>query len=1709
MKDKIENIEELQKAMWELRLCAEEITQSAKAGEFLTEQLFAKTSEKLRKLQELQEECKEVFFQDGFVVGSINDMRTALEEYEKKKNREALADVKKVFMDFMRICSDQEKPEQALEKIRGKLTGLTDEDILNMSPETVYPYRELYAFVKGGSEEQDIVQKLYGKFDPEIVLAAAAKWLYVREVSAAKEYPGVRILRNCVPIIVEKEDKPIKGTKAFLNDLSEKKLSAAVVMIVRSICFYGSFPGAKEEDVPEKRAQEYLFSKGLLQKFYPQGKEGEARYCLTENGEKLFRQQSCAELLFRRRSIAFPPVITEYAGWAQMRDCATFLRAFEEKTDWDNVATAFFERRSILCAWGKLECEKPHRRFETIFFPNEIDVSQMQDLEEFFGKLKEELDQKQKYVFILADDKDAATELYKKMLAGVSVAEYVCGKDAEELRVKAEERIDKIIAGDLAGEDAAQGVDGEGAFAEARPESEKEVTLAEAEVAEETDEAFAEENEANAVKEIIESEEKDDAAEQESVPAAEAESLPTFADCIDREESPSDDEFRKYIAEILNKKAESDEELKNAVVNAVLLAYAAELEKDMPRSAMLSAQLRQATNLMADESMYTSEKLSDSFQDPGTDDPVLKFAAFVFAMLRSAEAYDYRFKNQVSDLFQNYDAYFEPLPQFKKLFNEMLQARKQIDGGFTPAVVALLGNEKETRRFEKSIRDDAAANMTVSFPDIRLKEIPALYNKCFGKGGDFYDCLELISKKDFTETDVEIVKDFFTNYTRQDSYDIDPEKIGEKVDSVWKSLNQSIKLQYKARALTVKQFNTRLEIVKSWLEHIEAKKDNIEKLRKYKGQIIKTVTELLAEYDSWKDIYNSNVLLWMLNYIRDYLDGTTDNLKTYSHLLFTGVIGVGGDGLPLLGADMAGVKFYEPWRNVMKMIVTPERTPEELQDEILGNDASANGAESLKDNLHQLEMLGKYLGSDEEIFTVTEEQIREAESSAEYEEKKFRDVLELAYTYNRINENEKERIDGTIKQFKDVFYAARDFALWRRFLGALRRQIDNLTHEAKTKLMEEMKERRKRSDSPLLERAAKLIAEDENFAVAEELINRVEAGEKEFDVETETLSERDYFAEFLDKATYEPLYRTCRAKSGQQLSQFGLKYIKEKFSSEWTSRSKNDSESMVKVWPGGKGGVAPEQIKQLVGHLGLRVTAAEKEGKSGANPERFRLNVVPAAKSLPDYSHPIAAFGTQIKSPLNVVVLYGKHSAGQLMDTISRLNPGGISIVLMDYFLTEAERRQIGEEFHKRSGMNPFLLVDQVLFLYLAKLDNAERLPALLKCALPYTIYQPFNMDGGSTADEMFFGRQSELRTIMNLGGACVVYGGRQLGKTALLERVESLCAKPEEKKYAVYVSIHSKSAEGEIAAVLTEAIEKKTEKQLRLGNCATLKELCDKLAVLYRRGGFVTMYLLIDEVDAFLAAIAEEKYMTLQPLNDLRRETKNNFKFVIAGTHNVCRAQNATAENGIFGQLGTPLCIKPLSPMDALKLLSRPLSYLGFRIGKAHLETILTNTNYYPGILQYFGYKLVDTLTTDYAKYYSASKGNPPFLLVDEQLGRVMSSSDLNESIKEKFRLSLKLDRRYYMIARCLTMCYHMNDGRFSFSVEEIREMAELYDIHCLEKETKDSFVVLLDEMVDMGILIKSKEGEYHLRKNSFVDIIGNDMYELDKEINESNREV
>ena len=76
-------------------------------------------------------------------------------------------------------------------------------------------------------------------------------------------------------------------------------------------------------------------------------------------------------------------------------------------------------------------------------------------------------------------------------------------------------------------------------------------------------------------------------------------------------------------------------------------------------------------------------------------------------------------------------------------------------------------------------------------------------------------------------------------------------------------------------------------------------------------------------------------------------------------------------------------------------------------------------------------------------------------------------------------------------------------------------------------------------------------------------------------------------------------------------------------------------------------------------------------------------------------------------------------------------------------------------------------------------------------------------------------------------------------------------------------------------------------------------------------------------------------------------------------------------------------------------------------------------------------------------------------------------------------------------------------------FSINQIMDMANGYDIHCLINMSVPEYKNLLDEMVDMGILSKTEGDAYRLRRSSFIGIIGADIDTLDKDIVENNKEV
>lgn len=1189
-------------------------------------------------------------------------------------------------------------------------------------------------------------------------------------------------------------------------------------------------------------------------------------------------------------------------------------------------------------------------------------------------------------------------------------------------------------------------------------------------------------------------------------------------------ETPSDDVLCALISKLLNRQVSTNEQITSVIVQSVILANGAGLANDRPNAQKYAEQLKVATHLILGEMPYSSEHLTAIFANPDEENKTLLLSAYLFAMLNPSVSYDYGLRNQTEMFFSQYERYFEQYSAFKPLFNKLLSVQSIATAGFTPAVISLLGSAAESERFIGGLRKEAKNYLSVQSPKTRMKVLPILYTNCFGLGSDLFECMTIIAEDKEDQDSVEYVETILAEYCNRqnDAFILNSWKIEESLANEWDKIveKNKFKLEYDAHDQAIRQFTSRLELMLTWYEqmgNLKKREQDISRLRVLKQEILATCTDIQKD-GAWKKEPYSNILSWLLISMKDYLNGSYSKQHIFAELLLTGVIPVNEDGAPNIDPTMAGIRYYEPWRNALRHIVAEKRSAEDVKAEILGDNIESDDEEAgLKDNLHQLEMLGKLVESDDDDYVITEAQVKEATDSANERTVRFKETLELAYTYNQINEIEKETLSSIMTRYKKDFYAAMDFATWRRFLEALELQIKEYAAGRKVGLRSRL-DRRLVNDpnAPILLEADKLLENDMNFAVTEEYLNRYEAGETDFDVDSDSiLHDKNYFDDFLKGENFEEILRECRRNDGRMLKSFAWAYLEKRLPHDWTSRLRDDSKTLINCWPSKRDTTNAEQIKTLFTCLGLNVIHAVKVNTR--KEQTFQIDVKPTPKSMSDYRHPIAAFGTQLKSPMNVIVLYGNYTEKQLVDTITSLDLGGISIVLIDRAFDVARRRLIGEIFHTQtSGQNPFLLIDQVLFMYLAMHQVTERLPALLKCTLPYTTYQPFVRDGGSTTDEMFCGRMQELSTIIDPNGACVVYGGRQLGKTALLERVESRCSKPENKRFAIYSSIVRIKNEEEVVNTLVSDIDRKTGGKINLRGCSTIKEMCGKLSNMFRNGRIVSMHLLIDEVDDFLAAIADQAYKQLQPLVDLRRETTNNFKFVIAGLHNVCRAKNATKENGIFGQLGTPLCIKPLSPTDALKLLSRPLNYLGFQIERyPHLETILTNTNYYPGILQFFGYMLVQTLNNQYSKYYRAADGNPPFTLQDEQLGAVMNSSDLNKSIKEKFRLSLELDPRYFMIARCITMLYYYyEDDRSSgswlgFEVEEIKDMASSYKIHCLENETADDYKNLLDEMEEMGILSQPSPEVYRLRRSSFVDIIGENIDVLEQDIINNNKEA
>jgi hypothetical protein len=1068
---------------------------------------------------------------------------------------------------------------------------------------------------------------------------------------------------------------------------------------------------------------------------------------------------------------------------------------------------------------------------------------------------------------------------------------------------------------------------------------------------------------------------------------------------------------------------------------------------------------------------------------------------------------DYILKTLSESILREYEGVFPSYPKCKPVLSDLAELFS-LPRGFTARVLASVGGDAERNEKLNSLAKAAENLLTIPRINQKMSGIPEFLNALFGVNSDLYKCVKIISGGRSEDRAVveQVVAEYYTNEK------IDDDKINEKIELHWRNASwgkTTAKIRKLIGALHDKLVNAlqnRISVAREWLDVSITPNEhnhNTDAYKRIKSKLDKSLDSAIDDLESAR-LENGAfpIVSRMLSRVRTVLKDGAYKDDAWPTLLRTGIISCDESGAPIFFDGQSTIKYWEPWRLMCKHISTPVRDLIEVRKDIFNDSSRAF------DNLGQLRSLELVLDKLGISYESVPSDLEQSKKDACLTTKEFQESLVLSCFKGHITEEEEETLEQSADVCKNLIFGHNDspdsgtldYGVLRQFLNALYDQISDCRASVEKRLRTEIEERFKRgAEGTAILDAAKELIKEQRFSLAEDYINRFDLGETE-PPDTFAGKYSDDYGEFLSNANWARLQKFCDSIQGFNLSQTRIDdFVKRYCPSDWSHGYVDDSRYFLANWLKGSG-INGEQIKNYLTKLGLKIKTCTKEDSKDKKCDLFLVSIEATPRKQQSYSHPISAFGTDIHG-LYVICFYGNWKSADIVDKVAKMNLSGLPIVLLDGVVNRDERRKIAEIIRlERAGRGSFLLIDRALTLFLATKDPAQRLPSFLKCTLPYARYQPFVRDGGATADEMFSGRAKELHEILDPYGCSLVYGGRQLGKTALLQRAESLASKRDLGEYACLISL-GKSCPDEMTFSRTVSERLKEQFPNRFEICDSIHDLCREIRKLLNDKKVMSLLLLLDEADTFLDGISQVNYDPLEPLVHLKRDTRNSFRFVLAGVHNVCRAKNAMSGNGVLGQLGTPVCVKPLTVAESVELLAKPLSYLGFKPDDMYnLQSILPITNYYPGILQFFGYELVQTLSTRYGRYFSA-ESNPPFPIKDQQIGAVISGADLNKSIRDKFMLTLRLDPRYLALARCVAALYYLEEDKAleGFSANTILKVAiDEFSILCLVDETETSCQCLLDEMTDMAVLSsRNVDGSitYRLRKRSFLDLLGNNF--------------
>ncbi|MCY1658271.1 hypothetical protein OVA21_13860 [Dietzia sp. SL131] len=519
-------------------------------------------------------------------------------------------------------------------------------------------------------------------------------------------------------------------------------------------------------------------------------------------------------------------------------------------------------------------------------------------------------------------------------------------------------------------------------------------------------------------------------------------------------------------------------------------------------------------------------------------------------------------------------------------------------------------------------------------------------------------------------------------------------------------------------------------------------------------------------------------------------------------------------------------------------------------------------------------------------------------------------------------------------------------------------------------------------------------------------------------------------------------------------------------------------------------------LKAVLRACGLDVVGDIRSVRTaGRHYSLYKLKGTPLDGSL------VPALGSQA-ALYNVAVTSDVIQIEQTLSAASDHATGPL-IVLVDRVLSFETRRQILKGC--RDGRYNAIVIDVAVAAFVAK-SYSKSFRAMQQLTLPFASFNHYTSVAGKVPDEVFVGRYDELRKLRDPAGSQFVYGGRQLGKSALLRKLKD-DFEGADGHIAVYLDLNSHgigswSDPADLWGVLYNNLSKYPDFGVKQNPNVRNSEPVIKLIQTWLEGApDRRMLLLLDEADAFLekeSSTQPNGFRNIGPLKRLKEDTDGRFKPIFAGLHKVQRLQNVA--NTPLAHGGDDVLVGPLAAGPARQLVTRPLEALGYKfVNPNHVWRLLAFTNMQPGLIQIVCIDLIEQLRAK-----RLSRNEPLIDITEEDIDTITRSRTTRKKIADKLRLTIRLEERFRVIA--LTAAIMSMDDAFleQYQPQEIRDFCEVYWTEGFVDLTSSEFAVYLDELVGLGVLSRSDEGTFSMRSPNIVTMLGT-REELEAELTEN----